>query len=75
MMAMESVSLVPMAMPTTMETAKTRTPSAAARVRRKRPAVDLVQSWAEALVDELVGGEHLALEVFRQEERGDDDAA
>ena len=36
---------------------------------------DLVQEGAEALVDELVGGEHLAGEVARQKERGDDDAA
>ena len=36
---------------------------------------DFVERAAEAAVDELVGGEHLAVEVFRQEEHGDDDAA
>ena len=36
---------------------------------------DLVQSGAEALVDELVGGEHLALKVVGQEDQRDDDAA
>ena len=36
---------------------------------------DLVERVAEAAVDELIGGQHLALEVFWQEERGDDDAA
>ena len=72
---MESTSRVPMAMPTTMETAKTRTPSAAARVTRKRRGSDFVQRSAEAAVDELVGGEHLAGEVARQEERCHDNAA
>ena len=41
MMPIDRMSPVPMAMETTMETAKTRTPSAAARVSRKRPAVTL----------------------------------
>ena len=41
MMAIESTSRVPIAIPTTMETAKTRTPSAAARVSRKSSAVTL----------------------------------
>ncbi len=41
MIAIESTSPVPMAMPTTIDTAKTRTPSAAARVSRKSPAVTL----------------------------------
>ena len=72
---MERMSPVPMAMPTTMETAKTRTPSAAARVSEEEAGGDFVQRGAEAAVDELVGGEHLALEVARQEERCDDDAA
>ena len=36
---------------------------------------DFVERGAEAAVDELVGGEHLAVEVARQEEGGDDDAA
>ncbi len=36
---------------------------------------DLVQRGAEAAVDELVRGEHLAGEVARKEEGGDDDAA
>ena len=34
----------------------------------------LVQRVAEAPVDELVGGEHLSLEVFGQEDDGNDDA-
>ena len=42
----EDVSPVPMASETTMEMAKTRTPSAAARVRRKSPAVIL---WSALL--------------------------
>ena len=36
---------------------------------------DLVEDGAEATVDELVGGEHLAGEVARKKEGGDDDAA
>ena len=72
---MERTSRVPMAMPMTMETAKTRTPSAAARVTRKSAAVTLCSVRAEAAVDELVGGEHLAGEVARQEECRHDDAA
>ena len=35
----------------------------------------LVEGGAEAAVDELVGGEELALEVFGKKEKGDDDAA
>ena len=58
-----------------MEMAKTRTPSAAARVSRNSPAVTFVEDGAETLVDELVGGEHLAAKVLRQEERGNDDAS
>ena len=60
MMAMESVSPVPMAMPTTMEMAKTRTPSAAARVSRKSAAVTLCKNVPEALVDELVCRQHFS---------------
>ena len=41
MIAIDNTSRVPMAMPTTMLTAKTRTPSAAARVNRNNPAVTL----------------------------------
>ena len=36
---------------------------------------DFVERAAEAAVDELIGGEHFAVEVSRQEEQGDDDAA
>ncbi len=36
---------------------------------------DFVEGRAEAAVDELVGGEHLAVEVFGEKEDGDDDAA
>jgi hypothetical protein len=36
---------------------------------------DFVERLAEAAIDELIGGEHLALEVLGQEEHGDDDAA
>ena len=42
---------------------------------QEQPGGDLVEGGAEALVDELVGGEHLAAEVFGQKELGDDDAA
>ena len=36
---------------------------------QKEPRGDLVQRVAEAAVDQLIGGEHLALEVFGQEEQ------
>ena len=42
---------------------------------QKEAGGDFVERVAEAAVDELVGGEHLALEVVGQEESGDDDAA
>ncbi len=41
----------------------------------EEPSGDLVQDGAEAAVDELVGGEHLAAEVFWKKQEGDDDAS
>ncbi len=41
MIAIDSTSPVPIAIPTTIDTANTRTPSAAARVSRNSPAVTL----------------------------------
>ncbi len=42
---------------------------------QEQPGGEFVEGGAEAAVDELVGGEHLAAEVAREKERGDDDAA
>ena len=42
--------------------------------QQEEPRGDPVQGVAEAAVDELIGGEHLALEVFWQEEQGHHDA-
>ena len=74
-MMMEGMVPVPKATVMTMDTAKIRTPSAAARVARKRPAVKRCESLAKARADELIGRHELAFEVTRQEQQTDDDAA
>ena len=74
-MMMEGTVPVPKATVMTMETAKMRTPSAAARVAEKDACGESMQCGAEALSDELIGRHELAFKVARQEEHANDDAA
>ena len=74
-MMMDGMVPVPKATVMTMETAKMRTPSAAARVARKSPAVKRCKLFPEARTDELIRRHQLAFEVARQKEHTDNDAA
>ena len=73
-MATEMISLVPRAIWTTMATAHIRTPSAAARVARKIPAVILCSVFPKPAVYKLISGVHLAAEILRYKEQADDNA-
>jgi len=60
MIAMEAISPVLSAMATTMDTAYTRTPSAAARVKRNNPAVNDRSFLPKAALDQFISGVELS---------------
>ncbi len=75
MIAMETTSLVPMAMPTTIETAKDADPFRSRTQKEKKKCGELMQPRAKSLADDFVCGQQFAAKIAGQENDADHDPA